>query len=173
MNEIECAWVAGLLEGEGCFTFGPDSNRTKSTACRAMRITCSMTDLDTVQKLHRTVDIGNVCPESRLDKRRAHAKPLYVWSAGKRADVVWLMTLIRPHMSTRRGARIDELLHYAENHPIVYKKPVVCGTRRSYRLGCKCALCKAAMAEYHRDLNKRKREGTYVPKARKDYNSPV
>ena len=156
MNDVEAAWVAGLLEGEGCFTFGPDSHRTLSKKCRQLRITCSMTDLDTIQKLHKTVGVGNVHPESRKDKRRDYAKPLYVWSTGKRTDVVWLLNKIRPHMGIRRGARIDEILEYEKNNPPVYNQPIVHGTRRAYRKGCRCQPCKDECARYARELRRSK-----------------
>lgn len=35
-----------------------------------------------------------------------------------------------------------------------------CGTRAAYSRGCRCEPCRAASAEYHRDLARRKREAT-------------
>lgn len=157
MSEVETAWVAGLLEGEGCFTFGPWSNRKRVAPTRNIRVQCSMTDLDTIEKLHQLTGIGNVQPESRKDKRRPHAKPLYIWSAAKREDVIDLLVKIRPHMGERRGARIDELLKYAEENPPIYNQPVVHGTRRSYRKGCRCDECRAEVARYARESRARKK----------------
>lgn len=170
MNEVECAWVAGLLEGEGSFTLGPEGQRTRSSRVRQLMITCGMTDLDTIEKLHRIAAIGNTYLERR---KREGCKQMYIWQASKRLDVVPFLQAIRPHMSERRGARIDEMLKYAEENPLIYHRPVICGTRRAYRKGCRCDECRGALAAYHRDLARRKREGTYVPKARQDYATPV
>lgn len=173
MNDIECAWVAGLLEGEGSFTFGPEGNRIGKPKIRQLMITCGMTDEDTILKLHQIVQIGNVYLERRKDPRRDYAKQMYIWQASKRADVIPFMEAIRPHMSERRGERIDAMFQYAIDNPLIYNRPVLCGTRRSYRKGCHCDECRGAMSAYHRDLAKRKRDGTYVPNARKDYATPA
>lgn len=159
MTDVEYAWVAGLLEGEGCFTFGPEGGRVNSKKVRQLRITCAMTDRDTVEKLHRTVGMGNINPESRLDKRRSHNKPLWVWSATRRVDVIALLQAIRLHMSERRGQRIDELLKYAEDNPPIYGGPLLHGTPRCYRTGCRCAECKGynnRKAKVYRDRKKAK-----------------
>ncbi|AYQ99129.1 HNH endonuclease [Mycobacterium phage BaboJay] len=157
MNEVECAWVAGILEGEGSFTLGAAGQRKHGKRIQQLQVTCGMTDEDTIRKLHRIAGIGNVYLERRKDPRREHAKQLYVWQASKRLDIVPFLHQIRPHMSLRRGARIDELLAYADANPLLYHQPVVCGTRRAYRKGCRCAKCRACMATYARDLRKRKR----------------
>lgn len=157
MDEIECAWVATLLEGEGSFGLGAQGHRVRTVAIRQLRITCAMTDLDTIEKLHRITGIGNIAQESRTDKRRPYAKLLYVWHASKRGDVVPVLEAIRPHMGARRRAKIDELLAYAKANPLVYNQPLVHGTRRTYRKGCRCAECRAATATFQRDLRNRKK----------------
>ncbi len=148
--------MAGLLEGEGSFTLGAEGGRTSGPKVRQIQITCGMTDEDTIDKLHRTIGIGNVYKERRKDPRRAHAKQMYIFQASKRADVVPVMQAILPHMSERRSKRIQEILDYAEENPLIYNKPVICGTRRAYRKGCRCSECRAACAKYARDLRRSK-----------------
>lgn len=159
MTEAECAWVAGLLEGEGCFTFGPEGNRVNSKRIRQLRITCAMTDLDVIEKLHRIVGMGSVQPGSIRDKRRLHAKPIWIWGASRRVDLVALLQAIRPHMGQRRGSRIDELLSYANENPLIYGGPLIHGAPRCYRAGCRCAECKGynnRKAKVYRDRKKAK-----------------
>lgn len=148
--------MAGLLEGEGCFTFAAHSNRQKAKPIRQLQVSCGMTDKDTIVKLHGLVGVGNVYLERRRDPRRKNAKQMYVWQASKRLEVVPLLQAIRPHMSERRGKRIDEMLQYAIDNPLIYHQPIVCGTRRSYRNGCRCAECRAVEASYARELRSRR-----------------
>jgi hypothetical protein len=115
-----------------------------------------MTDLDTIQKLKNLTTIGNISKESRLDPRRSNSKPFWVWVATKRADVIPLLLAIRSHMGQRRGSKIDELLTYASENPLIYNI-VKHGTRNEYRKGCKCAACMAAMRSYAKELRHKKK----------------
>lgn len=158
MSDIEVAWVAGLLEGEGSFTFGPPSGRI-NPGCRQLRITCSMTDLDTIEKLHNVTGIGNFNPERRkYDKRRPHAKPAWVWSATRRPDVVYVLNAILPHMGERRSARIQELLDHHAEYPPLYDLEPKHGTRSRYRnRDCRCEPCVEAARKYNRELRRKQR----------------
>lgn len=155
LNEVETAWCAALLEGEGSFTLGAKSNRVNSIKVKQLRITCAMTDLDVLETLKMYSGIGNI-NGPRIDKRRPNSKPLYTWSATKRAAVQPFLQTIRPFMGLRRGAKIDELLKYAEDNPLIYGT-VRHGTRNEYRKGCKCDPCMEAMRSYARDLRARKK----------------
>ena len=50
MTDLEIAWIAGILEGEGCFTCD-----TKTTR---LRVQCVMTDKDIIDRLHNIVGKG-------------------------------------------------------------------------------------------------------------------
>jgi hypothetical protein len=157
MSDVEISWVAGLLEGEGSFGLGA----IKSTGVRQIRISCSMTDEDTIQRLMMLTGGGNYNLEGRRDPRRVErSKPLYCWVIGKRADALELMRSIRPYMGQRRGAKIDELLQYAEeNPPRNHRKgqSIPHGTRNGYRWHeCRCEECKEAVNEYARRYRARK-----------------
>jgi len=154
---IEIAWIAGLLEGEGSFGLGAVSQGKRGgELVRQLRITCAMTDEDTIEKLHRLCG-GTRNKESRLDPRRSYAKPLYVWNLTRRKEVVALLECIRPHMSERRGLRIDELLQYNLDHPLKYKG-LIHGTRNSYKwYNCRCTECRKAVADYARNHRQAKK----------------
>lgn len=157
MSSDELAWVAGLLEGEGCFSLGPWVNRVKSDKIRQIRVTCEMTDLDTIQRLHEYSGIGSIRREARIDKRYDNAKPLWGWSASKRREIVPFLESILPYMSSRRTSKINELLEYAREHPMIYGTTVH-GTYNGYRSGCKCTDCMQAMrdkARYYRERGKK------------------
>lgn len=159
MRDIDRAWVAGILEGEGSFTLGAEGYRAGGKPrIRQIQVTCGMTDEDVIRRLHRLAGIGNLHLGRRRDPRRANAKQMYVWQASKRLDVLPFLREIRPLMGERRGARIDELLDYAEKSPLIYHQPLICGTRRAYRKGCRCEKCRAETARYQRELRRRKNE---------------
>ena len=156
MSNEETAWVAGLLEGEGCFSLGPRVNRVKSEKIRQIRVTCEMTDIDTIQRLHKYSRIGAV-GSPRTDKRYSNSKPMWRWSASKRSEIIPFLEAIRPYMLSRRTGKIDELLDYAKEHPMIYGTTVH-GTYNGYRRGCKCDDCMRAMrdkATYYRKRGKK------------------
>lgn len=98
MTELELAWLAGLLEGEGSFCKGPPS------APNRPRIALQMTDEDVVRRAAYLMVIGYVC-ESQ-NKRRPDWKPTFrVMLRGRTA--VALMKQLRPLMGARRQQQID------------------------------------------------------------------
>ncbi len=153
LSENDLYWVAGILEGEGSFGLGAKSSRAGPHKPQQLRITCSMTDLDIINRLHSTTQVGNVRPATT---RPGH-KQLWTWQCSKRDDAIWLMESLLPIMGDRRSERIQGLLDYAEQNPPVYGQPILCGTRRSYRKGCRCQLCKDEVARYARERRRAKR----------------
>lgn len=88
----ELAWLAGLLEGEGCF--GYYSYPT---------VKLEMTDRDVVERAHPWF-AGSVC-----EYRRGDDQPTFtVRVTGERA--IRLMLQVRPHMGARRSAKIDTIV---------------------------------------------------------------
>lgn len=93
IDELELAWIAGLLEGEGSFLL-----RQKRTPV----IACSMTDKDVIDKLHSLIG-GNVY---ELGRQKEHHKDVFrVQLCGKEA--FFLMKKIKPFMGQRRQEQIQ------------------------------------------------------------------
>jgi hypothetical protein len=95
-------WIAGLLEGEGCFSLTPSRPGSAS-------IVLGMTDHDVVQRFAghlgckvRTTQPGNTA----LGKKR---KPVYLTTVAS-TKAVGLMMTIYPLMGFRRKTRIREIL---------------------------------------------------------------
>ena len=98
----DIAWLAGLLEGEGCFRLGKEKYPYISVAC---------TDRDTIVKAKkilgtRTLDWYETKPLMTTMWRTS------VW--GNKA-IQWMMTLISL-MSKRRKAKILEIVNFWKNH---------------------------------------------------------
>ena len=93
---VELSWVAGLLEGEGCF------RALKSV--RNISVACQMTDLDVLRRLQYVVG-GLINGPYQTPGRR----PRSTWQVrGAQARV--LMAQLLPQMGLRRSKRIKQLM---------------------------------------------------------------
>ena len=147
MNQIEVAWLAGLLEGEGCFCI-------KSSG--GAYINVSMTDEDVVRRVHSLTGVGTVITHQRPNRKR-----VWTWRTGDREAVDQLAKTLLPHMGERRSAKIRDLIaHLQSKRRIRVKKgELVHGMRSTYGKGCRCAPCHAAEIQYTADYRERKKNG--------------
>lgn len=104
MTNSELGWLAGYLEGEGCFTLGGKTPKRPRHVGSAV-IVVSATDLDVVTK----------AAELMGGKFKQRAKPTVVgkpvWVAAVYARKAEnLMRLLLPNMGLRRQAKINEIL---------------------------------------------------------------
>lgn len=96
VTQVEWAWIAGVLEGEGCF-----GNYNGSVG-----FALAMTDKDIVERVASVVQTDCKIGER---KRRTNRKTCYTLQvAGNRAKVI--LGYILPFMGNRRSNRIKELL---------------------------------------------------------------
>ncbi len=113
MTDVELAWLAGLLEGEGTFSItyqnGPNSPRCP-------RIGLAMCDRDVVERAADLMGGKRVSdkPVKQTDKGNPR-KPQYA-VALYTAQSIEMMKQLLPLMGERRSARIRELItiYYAE-----------------------------------------------------------
>ena len=96
IDNVDLAWAAGLLEGEG--TFGLQRGTYP-------RVSCSMTDEDVLQRLQDVLGGQLVA----VGRKQEHWKAAWVWAMSG-DEAARMLGLIRPYMGKRRGARIDELI---------------------------------------------------------------
>jgi hypothetical protein len=100
MNQVEAAWLAGLLEGEGTFGWAPRIDADP----RYPIVRLAMSDEDVVRRAAALMGAGVV-------HRRGRGHHKDVWTASKWGwPALDVMRAVRPFMGTRRGARIDELV---------------------------------------------------------------
>lgn len=100
ITDAEVAWVAGILEGEGCWTKRNDPKR--STWWIAVR----MTDRDIIDRLMEVTGVGSVSDARPL---RDTYKMAWAWQVAARPHREWLTIQVWPWMGERRRARILEL----------------------------------------------------------------
>lgn len=109
LTPTELAWVAGLLEGEGCFSIHKTTDRGKLYEYPI--VMCLMTDLDVIQQLQRVTGIGRVGgPYGRSSRDGRPRKPQWRWAVQSKDQAAALMQHLLPHMGSRRQHRIRQVL---------------------------------------------------------------
>jgi len=108
MTENETHWVAGILEGEGCFSRHVRSSN--GSVCYAIH--CEMTDEDVIQKLHSITQVGTLVKRQNISGRRDPRvrKPSWIWSVQNKAGIIKILSAISPLMCGRRNEKIKLML---------------------------------------------------------------
>jgi hypothetical protein len=114
MSRLELGWVAGLIEGEGCFFVTTRSAGGYGPYSYA-RVTVCMTDRDVLERLQQVTGVGTL-EKVRERKDPAH-KPISQWIVCRHEEAIELMRLIYPLMGSRRQAKIREVLAHFETRP--------------------------------------------------------
>jgi hypothetical protein len=98
LSEADIAWVAGILEGEGCWTRKRNGSR--------WWIAVRMTDKDIIDRLAQVTGVGRI---SQDRPRRPHHKMAWAWLVMARPHREWLTVQVWPRMGERRARRIEEV----------------------------------------------------------------
>src|SRR6266851_166503 len=140
MTEIELAWLAGLLEGEGSFGFGVIKRPDRQSDTSYIRVRLSMTDHDVIQRAANLTG-APVCGPYR--GKSGKDKP--IWCAdvpGYKAEII--MRQILPFMGERRTAQITKALEHWDARPRKHRQtglPPTCHPdREHYSVGL-CQRC--------------------------------
>jgi hypothetical protein len=101
-------WVAGLLEGEGCFRLHRDNQTwgSRKYVYLRPRVVCSMTDQDVIERLQELTGMGRIALGR---KTNPGYKPYWQWTVSRDGDALELMRAVYPHMGERRRAKIEEI----------------------------------------------------------------
>lgn len=107
-------WVAGILEGEGCFYSRKIKSRSKvpnkpvsSTPC----IKIGMADEDVIAKLAKLFS----CSYTKRVHRYRIAKPLYTIDLYGSRAMGWMMTIYSLMGNRRKGKIMEELSYWRTN----------------------------------------------------------
>jgi len=96
-NQVDLAWVAGYLEGEGCFS-------VDKRLSRYVRVQVTSADLDVLERFMSIVKIGYI------HEKRTGGRRYWCWACTRRRDAVALMEAVYPFLGQRRQKRIRELI---------------------------------------------------------------
>lgn len=130
ITDVECYWLAGLLEGEGTFQIGPPS-RPHSAA-----IAVQMTDADVIRRVSAMWDRAVV----EIQPRDPRHKVSWVTRVRGASAAAWMHAL-RPLMGTRRRLQIDQALS-DQKAGLRWRRPIgVCSVVTCGRAGAIRGLC--------------------------------
>lgn len=139
ISERDLFWLAGYLEGEGCFSVrkvpAGTEVRQRGGGYNALKrarfcfsIIAATTDKDVAEHVARIFRATVV--QERRDKR-GRRKPCYIVQLGRRQEVRELLTLLLPLMGERRSAKIREMLREEAEYP-EYNRPERVAHMRSF-----------------------------------------
>lgn len=104
-EELEWAWLAGIVEGEGsigCYWL----DKTRPTRGKTTVLAVEMRDLDVLERLQRITGKGTI----RVKPARGNAAETAVWRVQRKEDVVAICERILPLMGERRTAKMREVI---------------------------------------------------------------
>lgn len=101
MRPEEIAWVAGIVEGEGCIT-------VRKRYVQPL-INVNMTDVDIIQRLVEITGVGKV-----YGPYKGTNKPRWEWKVQRINDCIELAKALLPWMGERRTQQIHILLDKCE-----------------------------------------------------------
>ncbi len=126
------AWIAGIIEGEGCFQMTNN----------AINIVVNMTDEDVIRKIHRLSGLGRFWGPLENPPH----KPMYRWRVSDGFGVYAMLAAIHPYLGVRRQTRCEELMRWFAKRKVWKSK--IHGTRARFKAGCRCEPCKRACYDY-------------------------
>ncbi|MCP4899902.1 MAG: hypothetical protein GY906_23285 [bacterium] len=100
-HNLKWAWIAGLIEGEGCIRWRVWNNTGYG------EIVVAMKDADVIERLHEWTGCGKLYWQRRKTGPSAKYDPLRRWACSRSEDVLSVLELIRPYLGQRRGERAD------------------------------------------------------------------
>ena len=104
MLDVDAAWLAGIIEGEGCLEI-----MNNSTNKNVLRIRVGMTDLDVVEKV--ALLMNTTVKTNQITKG---GKQFYTTSISRPEKVREVLTNIKPYMGKRRLAKITDMFNTLE-----------------------------------------------------------
>lgn len=154
----DISWLAGLLEGEGCFRLTPSNG--SSTDRLHVRVALKMTDKDVVERASSMFPGATKIFSER--KEKPHHKQNYKteWSGN---NAITLIKSVRQHLGARRRLKTKEILECSNAaHSIFTKECSSCDVvlhrvggsmGRAWHCSEKCK--KAYYARYAREYRSR------------------
>lgn len=110
MKHDDILWLAGLLEGEGCFSL------TNLKAIRGLgtpKVSLNMSDLDVVEKANELMGAKTI--HTKLPRKSHWSTTYEINIYGKPA--LRIMADILPYMGKRRSARIMDIIDHMADKP--------------------------------------------------------
>lgn len=96
MSEAEVAYVAGIIDGEGCIMITPHSPANSYSFACFLQITNA--DRRLIDKMSELTGVGHITEH----KDKCRTRPLYRWHVRKNKDLVDLLKRVYPHSAIKK-----------------------------------------------------------------------
>ena len=108
LSEIDIAWLAGLLEGEGSFSLDSRAKQRyeESTASPSPILRLSMTDKDVVYKVAKMLDKDSF----EAGEKTKGNKTEYIVSSQSRPVLFYLLPRLLPYFGERRSIKVQKCI---------------------------------------------------------------
>lgn len=117
LTETDKAYLAGLLDGEGCV--GYYTRHTKGVLYHSASLHICMTDPRPAQWIIQVAGCGRVS----FSLKPAGRKPVYSWQLCNQPEIRQLLSLIRPFLKVK-GEQVDVLVQLWEHEDTLPKRKV-------------------------------------------------
>ena len=122
LTDLEIAWLAGFMEGEGYFAI---------TTQGYPKIQCASTDEDTLWKLYELLGVGTLNVHNEAGYRSQNRRACYILDVvGSQA--VPVMEAILPYMCSRRADKIRGIIERERGRVYKKRKPSPIMTRQQW-----------------------------------------
>ena len=101
----ECAWLAGLYEGEGCLVRRVD----RRSGAISWELSISGTDADVIERAHTLTGVGST---NSVRRQRERGQGAYRWHVASRDEIAFVVGLILPHLGRRRSVQAQAFLQW-------------------------------------------------------------
>ena len=152
INTHELAWAAGFFDGEGCTSFRPAQTRKRS---RAVCVSIAQISVQPLERFRAAVGgLGAVASDGTTSSGKAK----YVFRVASFEAVQAIIAMLWKWLSGPKRAQAIEALrrfHAVSVRPMAREaKHGTVSRYSSTKHQCRCAACRAAYAEYHRNHRK-------------------
>lgn len=98
----EYAWVAGLIDGEGCIDARSVWNKRTGVRNYDLRVRVEMTHKATIEAIKSITKVGALWPRS---DKRPHRRPIYQWACWDK-EAAWVLRRCLPFLVTKKAEAI-------------------------------------------------------------------
>jgi len=114
--ENDCAYIAGLFDGEGCVQIGYRSKNKSNKKYINIVMEMAMTDQSVIRWVHEVLGVGTikVLDTAKLKGGKPHWKKQWRWRCSHR-DAYYVARLLWPHAHVKIDKLQKIIDHYADN----------------------------------------------------------
>jgi hypothetical protein len=113
ITETERAYLAGLIDGEGCLTISKTQGKNNRTPVYTAQIIIMMTNKEVIEYIKQVTGIGNIYGQNRQSPNQSAA---YRWVVNTKSDLLPFLKSIKPFLIVKQN-EIEILLEYLSLPP--------------------------------------------------------